>query len=100
MMNAIITSSMVYGSQKLDQKHLMKKDKEGERIERKQADLFRKSAKNLRNTLPRTPFMVKKENEVMSILEEVESMILIQKEMERMVEGVLDAPIEIMHLDD
>ncbi|KAK8884148.1 hypothetical protein M9Y10_043254 [Tritrichomonas musculus] len=100
MMNAIITSSMVYGSQKLDQKRLMKKDKEGERIERKQADLFRKSAKNLRNTLPRTPFMVKKENEVMSILEEVESMILIQKEMERLVEGVLDAPIEIMHLDD
>ena len=90
---------MVYNSQKLDEKDLMRKDKEVERIERKQADLFRQSTRYRRNMLP-TPFMVKKENEVMSILEDVESMILIQKEMERMVESVLDAPIKIMKLDE
>lgn len=99
ILNAIITSSMVYHSQKLDEKKLMKKDKEVERIERKQADLFKQSTNYKRNTEP-TPFYVKKENEIMSILEDAESMIFIQKEMERLVESVLDSPIEIMKLDD
>lgn len=99
ILNAIITSSMVYHSQKLDEKKLMKKDKIIESIEREQADLFKQSTRQKINNTPAS-FYVKKEKEVMSILEDVESMILIQKEMEKLVESVLDSPIEIMKLDD